>query len=474
VTTRDERYSLRGAPVRMRGPVRMGGPVRVPQPDIPKLDDLWSWQKAGVAWLRERDHALLADSMGLGKSAQVLRALPRRGRTILLAPASVLSVWEEQVPKWRPDLSVDARTELRRPDLGEIVAVSYDSLPEPHRSSSRNGKPRMLLEPTEDVTLVLDECHKVKSGDAQRTQKTRLLAAQCARVWGMTGTPMYGDPEDLWGVLVSLGLDKAVFPGGWQELVQLCGGKKRIIWDKRAKCRREAGYVWGDVSPEVKRRLRDLAMLRRTADDPEVDIQFPGVRHVDVPVRAPEELRRTLDGISEHVWAETKPGELPPFDILATARAALAESRIPAALTWAESVCLEAPLLVFSAHETPALAVGGMKLPNGYVAASLTGATPQRQRGQLVADFQAGKIRVLSMTIAAGGEGLNLYEAGRVLFIDLDYTPSMNAQAERRAARLGQKRRRVDVYRMVSDHPLDQRVLAILTEKQRVIQAAIG
>lgn len=470
---RDERYSLCDAPTRLTGPTRLGGPTRLVGPDVPNFADLYGYQRTGVMFLREHDHALLSDDPGLGKSAQTLRALPKRGRTILIAPASVLSVWELEVPKFRPDLRIDVDTDLRRPDIGEIVAVSYDSLPEPYRSSPR-AQPRMLLEPTDDVTLVLDEVHKVKSGSAQRTQKTRLLAAQCARVWGLTGTPMYGDPEDLWGVLVSLGLDKTVFPGGWSELVQLCGGKKRIIWDKRTKCRREAGYVWGDVSPEVKTRLRAQAMLRRTAADPEVEIELPAIRYIDVPVRAPEELRRTLDGISEHVWAETKPGELPPFDLLATARAALAESRIPAAIEWVTNTCPSMPLLVFSAHEAPALAVGSMKLPDGYKAAALTGATPQRQRGQLVADFQAGKIRVLSMTIAAGGEGLNLYEAGAELFIDLDYTPSMNRQAERRFARPGQKRKRVTVYRMVSDHPLDVRVLEILDEKSRVIAAAIG
>ena len=455
---------------RARAQVRARATTRLGAAERRDYAGLHPYQRQGVDFLASHESCLLADSMGLGKSVQTLRALPRRPRVILVCPASVLSVWQEQVERWRPDLRIDVDSGLRLPDPGEIVGVSYDSLPEPHRAPS--GLLRLLLEPTEDVWLVLDEVQYAKNGKAQRTQKVRVLRRQCGRCSGLSATPMEGYPEDLWGVLMTLGLHLVVFPGGWEEVVQLFGGRRRIVYDRRLKRRREAGYVWGRVDPEVNVRLREV-MLRREQDDPSIRLQLPRVRRIDVPVAAPKDLRDMLDEVMGTAWEDVKPGDLPPFEVMSEARALLAESRVPAALEWVQNADPRVPLLVFSAHLGPIDAVAGLRLGDRRVA-KLTGATGNRERGELVRDFQAGKIGVLAMTIDAGGVGLNLTRAGAILFVDRDYTPSKNRQAEARAARQGNLLRRVDVFRMVSRHPLDLRLHEILDDKERLITGAVG
>src|SRR4029077_12976494 len=93
-------------------------PRRVAQMDRPgKAADRWKpefkpnkkgqrphpYQVLGVLWLFALKYALLADSVGLGKSCQALLALPRNARVIIVCPASVVLTWLAQLLLWRPD-----------------------------------------------------------------------------------------------------------------------------------------------------------------------------------------------------------------------------------------------------------------------------------------------------------------------------------------------------------------------------------
>lgn len=436
--------------------------VRLARVEKPNLEGLHDYQKQGALWLRARKNALLGDDMGVGKTVQALRALPQRARAIVCCPASVVLTWQAEAKKWRPDFLVTTGEALRRPDEGEILVISYDSLPE-----LRPGTARLTDEPMRDVFLVLDECQMVKSGEALRSKKVRRLRVQCGTCWGLSATPMLGSPEDLWGVLVSLGLSHIY--GDREAFIDLCEGKIRWIWDKKMNAgrggRRRAGYEWGKVSPEVQERLREV-MLRRLAD--EVLENLPAQQNIDVPVPSPADLKPFLDRVKE-AWDNVGPSDLPPFELLSEAMAALARAKIPAALEFADNAADAAPLLVFSAHVDPVLAMRKLKGAGAFV-----GEESLSERKKLVEKFMGGELRLLAMTIKTGGTGLNLQQAGGVLFVDRDYTPGANLQALARARRQGNVRACVRSWRLISDHPLDRNLSRILDEKQRLISAAVG
>ncbi len=71
-------------------------------------DRLRGYQKQGVDWLhflkRAGLGALLADDMGLGKTVQALSVL--EGRSLVVAPTSVLRNWMAEARSFRPDLSL--------------------------------------------------------------------------------------------------------------------------------------------------------------------------------------------------------------------------------------------------------------------------------------------------------------------------------------------------------------------------------
>jgi hypothetical protein len=96
------------------------------------------------------------------------------------------------------------------------------------------------------------------------------------------------------------------------------------------------------------------------------------------------------------------PRVLPAFEKMSAVREALSRAKIPALLELVESYEeAEEPLVVFSDHLAPVEEVGNR---DGW--AAITGDTPPAQRAGIVQAFQAGDLKGLALTIAAGGLGL--------------------------------------------------------------------
>ena len=79
---------------------------------------------------------------------------------------------------------------------------------------------------------------------------------------------------------------------------------------------------------------------------------------------------------------------------------------------------------------------------------TLTGKTRIDTRQEAVKDFNTGDKEVFLISTTAGGVGLNLHGANRVIIMDAKWNPSHEDQAVGRAYRLGQKKH-VFVYRMI-------------------------
>jgi hypothetical protein len=58
------------------------------------------------------------------------------------------------------------------------------------------------------------------------------------------------------------------------------------------------------------------------------------------------------------------------------------------------------------------------------------------------------------------------------VFVDLDWTPALNLQAEDRIWRIGTKRA-VLIQRLVADHALDERIAKLLADKQNLVSSTV-
>ena len=150
---------------------------------------------------------------------------------------------------------------------------------------------------------------------------------------------------------------------------------------------------------------------------------------------------------------------------LASARAELANAKLGTLVDLVEDYeSAREPLVVFSYHRAPIAEVGARK---GW--GLIVGGTDALERTRLVEAFQAGKLKGIAGTIGAMGVGVTLTRAASVLFLDRDYVPANNLQAEDRCCRIGQTRG-VVVTVLRARHPVDERVEAILARKQRMLE----
>ncbi|MFD4562751.1 C-terminal helicase domain-containing protein, partial [Streptomyces sp. NPDC058469] len=101
----------------------------------------------------------------------------------------------------------------------------------------------------------------------------------------------------------------------------------------------------------------------------------------------------------------------------------------------------------------------------------ITGSVPAARRQQLVDDFtQAPGHAVLLSQIEAGGVGLNLQAASLVILCEPQVKPTVEHQAVARVHRMGQTRT-VQVHHMLATDSVDDRLLTILKDKDRLFDA---
>ena len=126
------------------------------------------------------------------------------------------------------------------------------------------------------------------------------------------------------------------------------------------------------------------------------------------------------------------------------------------------------PVVMFSAHVAVTKTLGARE---GW--ATITGSTDPKVRTQIEDDFQAGKLKGVACTIKAGGVAITLTRAANSVFIDEEWTPSLNEQAQDRIYRIGQSRG-VVITRLVASHALDRRVAELLAEKTEIIDGSVN
>lgn len=454
---------------------------------------LYGFQKTGVKWLAARSAALLSDEMGLGKTIQALTALPENAPVVVVCPAVAKGVWERETAKWRPNYRVtvlSGRGKFRWPEAGEMVILNYDILPSaPPRvktspwteiTGQAPAKPKATVaNAPEGCVIVADEAHALKSSKSKRTSAFRQLSTLAreagGKVWLLTATPLLNRPQELWAILTSADLQRDAF-GSWKRFLYLFDGTPG----------RWGGYEWGTPREETAEAIAKVSLRRlRTTVLPDLPTKtwtnvpcaidaktskhcdmildvFPAL-HDDAPTPGSAEAA----DFEDFIMSGGRGGKI-AFEDISRVRAELATAKIPAMLEMVEGY-EEAgePLVVFSYHRTPIDALEGRE---GWEV--ITGDVSPARRSEIEAKFQAGKLRGIAATIQAGGVAITLTKACHALFVDLAWTPALNAQAEDRICRIGQDRG-VIITRLVGNHPLDQRVTALLAEKQALINVTV-
>jgi superfamily II DNA or RNA helicase len=424
--------------------------------------ELRPYQRRGVDWLVFLGDtglgALLADDMGLGKTLQALCAL--RGRTLVVAPTSVLPNWMDEIAKFRPGLRASLYHGPRRSldEQAEVVVTSF-----------------ALLRLDEDVlagrewdTVVLDEAHAIKNPESRVAAAAHRLRTRFPMA--LTGTSVENRLEELWSIF------RFTHPG-------LLGG----LPDFRDRYVRPVESGDEAAAAGLRRRIRPF-LLRRLKEDvaPELPPRTEAVLHCELT----EDERKVYDAVRAATVSEvvrrlqTGGSVLAALEALLRLRqaachpslvpghAADTSSKVELLLESLETVVSERhKALVFSQWTSLLDLVEGPLAAAGVGHVRLDGSTVDR-RG-VVARFQdpAGP-PVMLVSLKAGGTGLNLTAADHVFLMDPWWNPAVEDQAADRAHRIGQDKP-VFVYRLVSEDTVETKILALQESKRRLAEAAL-
>lgn len=455
-------------------PARLHAELRPYQRDgFDRLAFLWRHRLGGI----------LADDMGLGKTLQVLALLAHARETgerrpfLVVAPTSVLSVWREEAARFTPDLRVrvvDATRATSGMPLADaaagadIVVTSYTLL--------RLDEAEFTA--AEWALVVLDEAQFVKN---RRTRAYRAAAALRADVTlAVTGTPLENSLEELWTLLslTSPGLFasarrfreeyvKPIEKGKVPENVE--GGPYRARRIERLRhrirpfvLRRTKELVAAELPPRQEQELRiELSSAHRTVYD-------------TVLQRERQKVLGLLDDLDRNRFIVFR--SLTLLRMLALAPSLvdagnIRSSKLDALLERLDEVVAEGHrALVFSQFTSYLTLVAAALDAHGIRHVSLDGST--RDRAGTVEEFRGGDAPVFLISLKAGGFGLTLTEADYVFLLDPWWNPAAEAQAIDRTHRIGQDRP-VNVYRLIADGTIEEKVLALQERKARLFHAVL-
>ncbi len=439
-------------------------------PSAPLPDDLQAelrgYQREGVDWLaflrRAELGALLADDMGLGKTLQALCAV--QGRTLVVAPTSVLQNWATEAARFRPGLKVCVYHGTRREldEEADLIVTSYALL-------------RLDLERLQSIewdTVVLDEAQAIKNPGSQVARAAYRLEAK----WrlAMTGTPVENRVEELWSQLHFLNRGLLGGRSDFQERYArpVAAGDQAALERLR---RRVRPFVLRRLKREVAKELppRTDVVLRcelgreeqavydavRAATQQEVVSRLGKKQSVIAILEALLRLRQAA------CHSALVPGQEGRFDGPSAKLRLLME-------TLDEALAEGHKALIFSQWTSLLDRVEPVLKERGVSFVRLDGST--RDRGAVVEKFQSDDgPPVMLISLRAGGTGLNLTAADHVFLLDPWWNPAVEDQAADRAHRIGQDRP-VIVHRLVAEGTVEDRILELQARKRAVAEAAVG
>jgi TATA-binding protein-associated factor len=104
----------------------------------------------------------------------------------------------------------------------------------------------------------------------------------------------------------------------------------------------------------------------------------------------------------------------------------------------------------------------------------LDGKVPPDTRHSIVEQFNTDdNIKVLLLTTKVGGLGLNLTGADKVIFLEPDWNPFIDLQAQDRAHRIGQTKA-VNIYRLITSNTIEEKMMRIQQRKKAVSDAVVN
>lgn len=386
---------------------------------------------------------LLADDVGLGKTRQAIGVVQARGgRVFVVCPASVRETWRAELARVVPGEKIAIlgppsekryREEWHAAEAATYVITSYELANSAFDLAFAASLPR---------TMIIDEAHLLCGRESKRANKIAGIAAMCDARIGLTATPLWSRPRDLWK-LFQIIVGGTTLGTAYNFDVAYCGGRPG-----------EYGGILNDgITRADELRLRiGYYTVRRTKAQvlPELPPLSRQVHWVDPDPKAHAAFIKAL--------AEGGNG--------ATANALIAA--LEGKMQTAVDLCVNAPdkrFLCATWLKEHAYELCKRIEAVGVPCLVITGDMNHRARQQTIDSVKLMKCGLVATidSIGVGVDGLQHIASYGVAHA-LDYVPLKTIQLEGRLDRLGQKSPVLWNY-IAMRETMDERVIKTCIEK---------
>jgi len=438
-------------------------------------DNLFAHQVSGAAFLGDRKGALLADTMGLGKTRTAIAAadIASLNNILVLAPASVQINWQREFLKWsnasRPVYVASSRGSIL--NKTGVCIVGYQL--------AIDKRIRHQILASRWDLIIADEAHYLKEPDANRTQAlygpycdgTNGFVSSADRTWLMTGTPTPNHPGELWVHLRNLHTQGIEVDGKLRSYADF------LDHYTTSRPTKFGVKIIGGKNFEELREKIDPFVLKRTKED--VAHSIPPVTFGDVVLESDDllkDIKALENGPAGDYIRDVLEGDDEIFDAgiefaeLSTLRryVGLAKVKPTVDLIKNDLGSNREKMVVFAYHRDVIEALR-LSLHKDFKTVTLTGDTSITQRQKAIDDFQEDPdTRLFIGQIEAAGTGINLFAGNQVLFVEQSWVPANNEQAVSRVHRTGQKSP-VTVRFVSLAGTIDEAVTATLRRKTKII-----
>jgi SNF2 family DNA or RNA helicase len=423
-------------------------------------------QAAEVAF--QRQSLLLADDVGLGKTASAIGLLSRS----VTLPALVVTLthlprqWQDEIRKFAPHLSshiirvgsvYDIAARHCRGKRGPIVLPDVIII-----SYSKLSKWADILAPLVR-TVIYDEVQELRRGGSQKSSAALHLSAHATWRMGLSATPIYNYGGEIWNVMQAIAPDAL---GTWNEFMnEWCTALFGVKED-------QASII--DPKAFGSYMLESGLMLRRTRKDVGRELLPLNkcVEHIDADLDALDsvsvncaELARSILKHGEEYRGQKMQQSQEFANLL---RQATGIAKAPYVAEYVRLLLEGEPRVVLYGWHREVYSIWQDRLKE-FNPVLYTGSESPTQKDEAKHRFMEGDSRVLMISLRAGA-GLDGLQFGcrTLVFGELDWSPGVHEQCEGRVLRDGQTEP-VFAYYLVSDSGSDPKVAEVLGVKRRQI-----
>lgn len=482
----------------------------------PLNEDLFPHQRAGVKFLATARRALLADEPGLGKTAQAIRALKQlqdNGETIfpalIVCPNTLKKNWKREFDKWWPGLDIQiikgSATQRRKQfdEPAQVFIINWESL----RGHSRlapygsvalarctecGGHDEKVTENRCEVhkrelnginfkAVIADEIHRSKEPKSKQSRALWAATGDADIRYALTGTPIANNVLDLWSILHWISPEEWPSKTRWIDrmvntMINAFGGMMVL----GVKPHMEPEF-YAALNPRMRRMLKAKVLPWL----PEMMFERRDVEMSTKQKKAYEQMRDMMIAELEGGEALTAPSvltqtirllqfassyaEIAANEETGEIKAVLADPscKVDALMDDIKSgdfgndsvaVCAVSRQLIYLLSA----ALTKEKIEHGLI----TGAQSEDERQQAVDDFQVGKIKWILFTAQAGGVGITLTAARRLIMLQRPWSLVDHRQALDRVHRIGSEiHDSIIVTDYVTEGTIEERVIQVLETK---------